>query len=93
MNYISQFILVFIAMAIADICWTYYFIKIDERKSVAAGLWGVGIYLCGAFTIMSYMQDRTLIIAAILGSFVGTWGTVEFKKRKESKQKKSNTHL
>jgi len=29
-----QFTLVFIAMAIADVCWTYYFIKIDERKSI-----------------------------------------------------------
>ena len=36
MGYIGNFILVFIAMTIADICWTYYFIKIDERKSVSA---------------------------------------------------------
>jgi hypothetical protein len=80
-------------MTIADICWTYYFIKIDERKSVSAGLWGVGIYICGAFTIMSYMEDRSLIIAAILGSFFGTWGTVEYKKRKENKETKRNAHL
>lgn len=88
MSYALQFAGVFLAMTVADICWTYYFIKIEERKSVAAGLWGAGIYLCGAFTVMSYMQDRSLIIAAILGSFIGTWGTVEYKKRKEEASNK-----
>lgn len=88
MSYLLQFIGVFIAMTIADICWTYYFIKIEERKSIAAGLWGVGIYVCGAFAVMSYMEDRSLIIAAMLGSFFGTWGTVEYKKRKEKSEDK-----
>ena len=85
MNYLFKFLTVFIAMGIADVCWTYYFIKIEERKSVAAGLWGIGIYLCGAFTIMSYMEDRTLVVAAMMGSFVGTYLTVEHKKKKEGK--------
>lgn len=85
LNYFIQFILVFLAMTIADICWTLYFIKIDERKSVAAGIWGSAIYLCGAFGVMSYTQDKTLIIPAIIGSFVGTYLTVEYKKRKEKK--------
>lgn len=80
---IIKFIFVFLAMALADVCWTYYFIKIGERKSIQAGLWGVGVYLCGAFAVMSYMENKMLLIAAILGSFVGTWASVEYKKRKE----------
>ena len=85
MDYLIQFTLVFVAMALADVCWTYYFIKIDERKSVAAGIWGSLIYLCGAFGVLSYTQDKTLIIAAVLGSFVGTYLTIEYKKKKENK--------
>ena len=85
MPYILQFILVFIAMAIADVCWTLYFISVDERKSVVAGLWGSAIYLCGAFGVLSYTQDKTLIIAAVLGSFLGTYLTIEYKKKKENK--------
>jgi len=85
MSYPVQFILVFLAMAIADVCWTYYFIKIDERKSISAGIWGSAVYLCGAFGVLSYTEDKTLIIAAILGSFVGTYLTVEHKKKKENK--------
>ena len=85
MSYPIQFILVFIAMALADVCWTFYFIKIDERKSIAAGIWGSAIYLCGAFGVLSYTEDRTLIIPAILGAFVGTYLTIEYKKKKENK--------
>ena len=88
MIYILQFILVLIAMFVADVCWTYYFIKIEERKSIAAGLWGVGVYICGAFAVMSYMENKSLIIAAMIGSFLGTYLTVEYKKRKENKSNK-----
>jgi hypothetical protein len=85
MSYILSFIGVFFAIAIADVCWTYYFIKIEERKSVSAGFWGAGVYICGAFAVIHYTNDKTLIIPAILGSFIGTWATVEYKKRKEKK--------
>ena len=85
MSYTLHFILVFTAMALADVCWTYYFIKIEERKSVAAGIWGSAIYICGVFRVLSYTEDRRLIIPAVLGAFVGTYLTIEYKKRKEKK--------
>jgi hypothetical protein len=72
-------------MAVADVCWAYYFIKIEERKSVAAGIWGSAIYICGVFGVLSYTEDKTLIIPAVLGAFVGTYLTIEYKKRKEKK--------
>ena len=86
MSYALEFLGVMVAMFLADVCWAYYFIKIDERKSVAAGVWAVLIYMFGAFTVTSYMQDRTLIIAAMIGSFLGTYLTVEYKKKKENKK-------
>ena len=85
MSYTLQFILVLIAMAVADVCWTFYFIKINERKSIAAGVWGSLIYICGAFGVLSYTKDKTLIIPAVLGAFIGTYLTVEYKKKKENK--------
>lgn len=85
MNYILQFCSVMLAMFLADVCWAYYFIKIDERRSVAAGIWAGLIYIFGAFTVSSYINDKTLIAAAIIGSFLGTYVTVEYKKRKENK--------
>ncbi len=86
MSYVLQCLLVFVAMVIADVCWTYYFIKIEERKSLAAGVWGSALYVCGVFGVLSYTEDRTLIIPAVLGAFVGTYLTIEYKKRKENKK-------
>jgi uncharacterized membrane protein YiaA len=83
MTYLIHFIGVMIAMFVADVCWTYYFIKIDERKSLHAAIWGSAIYICGAFTVTSYINDKTFIIAAIIGSFFGTYATIEYKKKKE----------
>lgn len=85
MSYLLQFLGVMTAMFLADVCWAYYFIKIDERKSVAAGIWAVLIYMFGAFTVTSYMEDKTLIVAAMIGSFLGTYCTIEYKKKKENK--------
>ena len=85
MSYWLQFALVFVMMTLADVCWTFYFIKINEMKSIPAGIWGSAIYVCGAFGVLSYTQDKTLIIPAVIGAFVGTYLTVEYKKRKQNK--------
>ena len=90
MEFYIKFITIMISMFLADICWTYYFIKIEERKSLAAGIWAALIYIFGAFTVTSYIEDKRLIIAAIIGSFLGTWATVEYKKRKEKKNGTKN---
>jgi hypothetical protein len=91
MEFYIKFITIMISMFLADICWTYYFIKIEERKSIAAGTWAALIYIFGAFTVTAYIEDKRLIISAIIGSFLGTWATVEYKKRKEKKDGKKNT--
>ena len=38
MEYVLSFISVFLAVMVADVCWTFYFIKIEERKSIGASL-------------------------------------------------------
>jgi hypothetical protein len=77
-----QFLIVFLAMAVTDICWTFYLISVEERKSVIAGLWAMALYVSGAYVVTSYVGNKWLIIAAALGSFAGTWVTIEYKKRK-----------
>ena len=81
-SYVLTFIGVMLAMIVADICWTYYFIKVEERKPLAAGMWSALIIIASAFTTTSYVQDRSLILAAIVGAFIGTAGTVYFKYKK-----------
>lgn len=77
-----HFAIVFLAMAVTDVCWTFYLISVEERKSVIAGLWAMALYISGAYVVTSYVGNKWLIIAAALGSFAGTWLTIEYKKRK-----------
>ena len=82
MSYILTFLGVMVAMILADICWTYYFIKVEERKAIAAGIWSALIIVASSFITTSYVEDRSLIIAAVLGAFIGTTGAVYLKKKK-----------
>jgi hypothetical protein len=82
MTYILTFLGVMVAMIIADICWTYYFIKVEERKAISAGIWSSLIIVASSFITTSYVQDRSLVLAAVIGAFIGTAGTVYFKKKK-----------
>ena len=83
-----DFFLVMIAMIAVDVSWTFYFMKVEERKSIHAGIWSSLIMLIGAFVTMNYIEDKKLLFAAIIGAFIGTAGTVEYKKRKEEKNNK-----
>jgi peptidoglycan biosynthesis protein MviN/MurJ (putative lipid II flippase) len=85
MDYVIKFILVMLAMIVADVCWTYYFLKVEERKPIDAGIWSSLIIVASAFITTSYVADKSLVPAAVLGAFIGTAGTVYYKKKKEKK--------
>jgi peptidoglycan biosynthesis protein MviN/MurJ (putative lipid II flippase) len=85
MDYAIKFILVMLAMIVADVCWTYYFLKVEERKPIDAGIWSALIIVASAFITTSYVADKSLVPAAVLGAFIGTAGTVYYKKKKEKK--------
>ena len=87
MPYLAKFVLVTVAMIIADICWTYYFLKVEERNAIASGVWSALIIIASAFTTTNYVEDKSLIPAAVLGAFIGTAGTVWYKKKKENDKK------
>lgn len=79
-----EYILIFLGTVIVDIAWTLYLIKVEERSVFQSGMWAVVIYLVGALIVLSYSNNHLLLIPAVLGSFIGTAGTVWYKKRKES---------
>ena len=79
-----EYILIFIATIIVDVAWTLYLIKVEERNVIQSGVWAVVIYLLGALIVLSYSTNHLLLIPAVLGSFIGTAGTVWYKKRKEN---------
>jgi hypothetical protein len=85
MAFILKFILVMTAMFLTDVCWTMYFVEVEKRKSISAGLWGSAILLFGSVVTINYVDDHRLLAAAIIGSFLGVVATIEYKKRKDNK--------
>lgn len=69
-----------LSMTLADVCWTLYFMKVSEKKALQSAFWGSIIILFGAVSTTSYVNDHSLVLAAILGAFIGTYVTVRYKK-------------
>jgi len=84
-EYLIKFLTVMISMILADICWATYFIKVSSKESMKAGIWSMLIILFGAFCTTEYVHDKSLIIAAMLGAFIGSYITVEKSKSNTEK--------
>lgn len=74
-------------MAVTDVFWTMYLMAVEERRSLVSGVWATLLYISGAFVVTSYVNNPWMIAAAAAGSFTGTYFTIEYKKKRESKQK------
>jgi hypothetical protein len=85
MEYTLKFFLVMITLFVADVFWALYFLKIQEKNPLMSGIYGSVIYLLGAVAVTQYTEDKSFIIAAVIGAFLGTYVTVEWKRRKEIK--------
>jgi hypothetical protein len=83
--YALKFLGVIISMFLVDVCWAKYFIYVGKHDPIKSATWGSMIMLFGAFTTINYVGDRTLLIAAIIGSFLGTYVTVLREKNKSQK--------
>lgn len=81
MDYTIKFLTVMVAMTLADVCWTLYFMKVAEKKAFQAGVWGSVIILFGAVSTTSYVHDQSLIVAAVIGAFIGTYLTIKYKNK------------
>lgn len=82
-SYAVTFIIVMVAVCIADVCWTMYFIETENRNAVKAGFWSASIMIVGAFTTTQYINDKSLIVAAAIGAFIGTAGIIKWKSSRK----------
>lgn len=77
---IFDFLLVAVVVAVADVCWTMFFIETTKQNAVKAGVWSSLIMFCSAFAVTTYVNNKIYIIAAMIGSFVGTYLTIKYKR-------------
>lgn len=61
------------AMGLSDFFWARYITRIAESSAIEASNWGVLVVLLGAFVVVSYVEDRRLILPACVGAWVGTY--------------------
>jgi hypothetical protein len=88
--YLIKFIGVAISVALADVCWVKYFHGVEDGNPLKAGLWAVGLIVLGALSIEGYVSDSSLIIAAGIGAFIGTYITVAHKNHVKINKEKKN---
>lgn len=76
MTYACAFLLVVALTAIVNACYAKYTLAVGARHGIATASWSAGITLTTALVVVFYVQDRSYIVAAMLGAFAGTFLTV-----------------
>lgn len=78
--YALKFIGVMVSMFLVDICWAKYFLWVGKHNPLRSAMWGSLILVFGAFTTINYVDDKSLLLAAIIGGFLGTYYAVNKEK-------------
>lgn len=76
-TFIETFILVFLT----DILYTYYLRSVVNNKPIIASFWATVVTFCTAVAAINFIEDNTMIIAALLGAFCGTYVGMKYEKK------------
>lgn len=69
---IGEGLVVFFAVAGADVCWSKYTMSMVAGKKLPAALWSAAIVGLGSLSVLAYVASPAFVIPAMLGAFVGT---------------------
>lgn len=89
LDYWLRFGAVVIMMALVDICYAKYTLTVANLQAVRAAGWASAIIGCSSFITVSYVGDKTLVIAAIIGAFIGTYLVVSREKPSENQSNRT----
>jgi len=77
-----KFLGVFICMTLVDVFFTLYTRRVGQGKAFQSGIFAMVILLFSGYVVISYVEDFRYLIAAMLGSFIGTYATVKIDAKK-----------
>jgi hypothetical protein len=77
----TAFIVTFLAVFITDIINAYYIKAIQDDSAILASTWATVVTFTASIAVINYTNDHTLLIAALLGAFCGTFIAIKFKKK------------
>jgi hypothetical protein len=79
MTIFEKCLFVFIAMFVADLCWAFYIVKVENKQAGKASFWSVALFLAGAAGTINYVNNPYLLIPACLGVAYGTYVAIKIE--------------
>jgi hypothetical protein len=87
MNLIISALIAFVCTFAAEVTWVLWIRRTATGKAMSSALLGAVLWLMGAGVILSYVEDKRMLIPAFIGSFIGGYITVKIDARKKKEQK------
>ncbi len=78
---LETFLFIMIIMAFANMCGTLYFCNVEKKKAHTAAFWSAMLILINAFAIIHYVENSIYIVAAFIGTYIGTFGTLKWGQK------------
>lgn len=82
MTLLPTVITVFFISAAVDAVWAKYIATAASGRAFAAAIWSSLIVGCGSFVTIEYVQNKWMIVPAVIGGFVGTYLMMKFSNKK-----------
>jgi hypothetical protein len=64
---------VFFGAFVSDYVWAKYMLGVANGPATVAANWASVVIILGAYLVVSYVQDKRLIIPAAIGAWIGTY--------------------
>lgn len=77
---IIKFLETMFLMMITEGCCTMYLIYTEKRQAIKSGLWCSATVLFTSLTVVNYVENNLMIIAAVIGAFFGSFIITKIKK-------------
>lgn len=68
------------AVAVLDFIWARYTLAISNRAAFAAGGYAAVIYVLGGMVALAYVHEPSMLAAAGVGAFIGTYAATRWGK-------------
>lgn len=82
MNIYTQALIVFVVAIAVDVVWGFYIRRTNEGKAIAAANFAVLLMGLGAINVISYTQNKWMLIPIIVGNWIGTYAVVKWDHKK-----------
>ena len=77
MTYLITFLLVFLT----DLLYCFYLRAVQDDKPIIASVWNTIVTFTATIAAINYIEDHTMLYAALSGAFFGTFFAIKLRKR------------